>query len=548
MHSESDRERGLTRRRLLELGAQGAVALGGAALLDACGSASSNSSGTGIAATSAAAPGGTPVRGGTFTVGLMTGGSSETVNPALASYFPDICRVYALYDGLYEPGPNLKMVPMLAVAAEPNKDATLWTIKLRDGVVWHDGKPFTADDVVYTFHQWASPTNLGGAVTTGVIDYDGVRKLGRLEVEVPLHSGVADLPSLLGLVNQMIVQDGSTTAQLNTKPNGTGPFKFESFTVGSRSVFSANREYWDHPKPYVDTLVIDSSFTDETTRLNSLLSSVINVLPGMPPVEAKNQVGSGQIRVLRSHSGGGNYLCMRVDAAPFNDPRVRTALKLAADREALIEGALEGFGRVGNDLLGKDCQYYDGSVQHPHDPEKAKALLKAAGHENFTFKLPTSPVGPGFVEAATLYAEQAQAAGMNVIVEQLPTSVYFAYANGYLKRPIQQSSQFASPTLTAVYRGYATLHAPYNETTWGTQPGAASWNKLLAAAIAEQDATKAQDLWTEVQTTVFNDGGYVCWTYADNLDAVANDVRGLRTSNPIFLNDYRLQDGWLARS
>jgi peptide/nickel transport system substrate-binding protein len=495
-----------------------------------------------------AAPGGTPVVGGTFTAGLITGGTAETINPGLASYYPDILRVWQLYDPLFEVGPNLAMVPRLAVSAEPNKDATVWTFRLRSGVVWHDGKPFTADDVVYTFRGWANPTNLGGLYTTGLIDYKGVRKRDSLTVEVPLTAAVADLPSLLGTDNQMIIQDGATTGQLNTKPVGTGPFKFVSFQPGSHSVFVANREYWEHPKPYVDQVVVDSSFTDETSRLNALLSGTINVLPALPPVEAKNQLGNSNMRVLRARSGSGEYFCMRVDAAPFNDVRVRTAMKLIADRPALIEGALDGFAQVGNDLLGKGCPYYDGSLVHPHDPEMAKSLLKAAGREGLTFKLPTAPAGPGYVEAATLFAEQATAAGVNVIVEQIPTGVYFAYADGYLKRPIQESQQFASPTLTAAYRGYTSPNAPYNETSWGSQPGAARANKLLAAAIAEQDPAKAQDLWTDVQTLQFNEGGYVMWCYSDNLDAVATNVRGLRTSNPTYLNDYRLVDGWIAKS
>ena len=149
------------------------------------------------------------------------------------------------------------MRPALALSAEPNKDANVWTIRLRSGVTWHDGRPFTADDVVYTFHGWANPANFAHAATGNLIDFSGLRKSDSLTVEVPLVASVADFPAFLTTYNNFIIQDGTTAHDFKTGPQGTGPFSFVSFTPGQSSVFKRNPNYWESGKPYVDQVVVD---------------------------------------------------------------------------------------------------------------------------------------------------------------------------------------------------------------------------------------------------------------------------------------------------
>ena len=118
---------------------------------------------------------------------------------------------------------------------------------------------------------------------------------------------------------------------------------------------------------------------------------------------------------------------MAVDKAPFDDVRVRQAIKLLADRDQLVEVALSGFGQVGNDLFGRGLPFYDSSLpQRTRDVAKAKSLLAAAGHGNgLDITLQTSPASPGMVEAATLLAQQAKAGGVNITISQVDSSSYF---------------------------------------------------------------------------------------------------------------------------
>src|SRR5262249_16081235 len=136
------------------------------------------SAATGASSTTAA--GVKPIKGGTLNVGLITGGTAETLNPGTATVYPDQLRIAQLFDFLYQPGPGNEfhnLEPRPATAPEPNKDATAWTFKLREGVTWHDGKPFTADDVVWTVNTWSDPSNYAGAYVSPFIDFKKVRKL-----------------------------------------------------------------------------------------------------------------------------------------------------------------------------------------------------------------------------------------------------------------------------------------------------------------------------------------------------------------------------------
>ena len=543
----------LSRRQLLAgaLGAGLAISAGG--LLTACGTGAQAGSITAGGNGVAALPGGRPVRGGTFTAGVITAGSEENLFPGTSAGNPDMARCYNLYNFLFYPnsGPNLyPVVPGLAVSAEPNKSATVWTLKLRDGVTWHDGKPFTASDVVYNFtHLWGNAAaNYSSGFLVGLVDFKNVRALDRLTVQIPLLAPASELPSILGLFNFGVLQEGATPQSIAANPIGTGPFKFESFTPGQQSVFVANKDYWEQGKPYVDRLVIDSTFTDDTALLNALVSGNINLLISPTLTQAREQVGARQVQVLQSPSATQTYMFgMRVDSGPFADNRVRLGFKLLVDRQVMIDGALAGFGQVANDLVGPYDPYYASDLKRSQDIDHAKALFKAAGVIGKTFDWPTANVFPGMVESATILASQAQAAGININVQPGSPGTYFTPADGAYVRYASQNVMQPSASLTANYRALLTVGAPYADTWWGLQrPGGAQANALIARAIGATSAGSAQSLWREVQLAQFNQGGYVVWGDLPYIDMAARNVRGLKASGGLNFNLFRFCDGWLA--
>ncbi len=539
----------LSRRQLLGAGA----GLAGGLVLAACGGSLSSPTKAGKSSGRAALTqlaGGTPKRGGTFTVGVLSGGQEENLFPGTSVGTPDFVRDYNLYNLLFYLGKEISpLVPGLALSAEPNADASVWVFKLRPGVTWHDGKPFTADDVVYNFKTvWSNPNlDFSSGFLTGMVDFKNVRKLDTLTVQVPLLTPAAQFPTIFAYFDFPVVQDGATVKSSATKPIGTGPFKFESFTPGSRSVFTANKDYWEQGKPYVDQLVVDSSFTDTDSLFNALLNGTINLFPSLPLVTARSQLTAKQVQILASPFAAQSYMfAMRVDKGPFADNRIREAFKYLVDRQAMIDGAWAGFGTVAYDLLAPGTEYYAADLKRDYDPEKARSLFKAAGVLGQTFTLPTCDFLPGMVESSTILAQQAAAAGVKVVVNTESAATYFTPAGGFTIRPFGYEVDQPVGSLLAAYRSEYTVGNPYPDTHWGSQPGGVAAEKLISAAIAATDSSKAAELWRECQLQQFNQGGYLVWGNVPYVDAAANNVRGLSAGAGFSYNNWRLQDGWLA--
>jgi peptide/nickel transport system substrate-binding protein len=511
------------------------VAAGG--LLAACGGDSEKSSG------STAGP--AARKGGTLTVGMLGNGGSETLNPVLTLTSVDFMRTTALFDLLWATGPDVaSVVPKLAASADPSPDAKTWTIHLREDVTWHDGTPLTADDLVWTLKAWGNPKSTANGSVAPVIDFNGVRKRGPLSVEVPLKLSVGEFPSLVSVFGFGVIKNGSTPAQLATNPIGTGPYKFKSFKAGHESVFEANPDYWGG-RPPIDTLIVNSTFSDDTARVNALLAGNIQVAPRTPYLLAKQHASSSQVKVMKATAPNAYMFSLRVDQAPFDDARVRKAIKLIADRPALIEGALAGFGVPGNDLLGQDAKYFARDLSRSQDIEQARSLLKSAGREGMSVTLQTSSAAAGLLEAGTLFAQQAKAAGVNVKVQALESSVYYTDAGGWMTRTFGENlNGMAYPSLTSAYLSQLWTDAPYNDGHWGARPG--QGDKPLFTAIGTLDEAGAQEAWNEVQQKQFEEGPYLIWGNADFVDMVAPNVAGLSPSAAGPLNNYDFSKAGLA--
>jgi peptide/nickel transport system substrate-binding protein len=358
---------------------------------------------------------------------------------------------------------------------------------------------------------------------------------------------VAQFPTIFAYFDFPVVQDGATTKTAAVTPVGTGPFKYVSFTPGTRSVFAANKDYWETGKPYVDELVVDSSFTDTNALFNALLAGDINLYPSVPLVTARQQLSARQVQILESPFAAQSYMfLMRVDKGPFADNRVRQAFKLLVDRQAMIDGAWAGFGTVAYDLMAPGTEYYASDLTREQDVDQAKSLLKAAGAAGETFTLPTCDFLPGMVESSTILAEQAAAAGIKVVVNTESAATYFTPAGGFLARSFGYEVDQPVASLLAGYRSEYTYGCPYPDTHWGDQKGGAAAERLISQAIAATDPTTAASLWRQCQLQQFNEGGYLIWGNLPYVDAAANNVRGLTAGAGFSYNNWRLCDGWLT--
>jgi peptide/nickel transport system substrate-binding protein len=514
------------RRRFLAAGMGAAAGLA----LAACGGSSRPSGTHGASTTAGASPfgtapaGGTPIRGGRLRVAWVGGGSSETLNATQACLADiDIARAASLFDGLMSyPDANGNIHPALAEEMTSNKDATVWDIRLRSGVTWHDGSPLIAEDLMYWLNYIANPKS--GACLNFLpnlfIDLKGMKKMDNLTVRVPLTRPFAQFPAMFCQEGQALIKRGTTSF---AHPIGTGPFEFVSWTPGQNSVFKRNPNYWQTGKPYLDELEF-ISIPDTTARQNALLTGEVDAAAGLPYPQAKAYLAQGMsapINVLITPGNNEVYFTLGTASKPFSDVRVRQAFKYLIDREAMLKTVNLGFGEILNDLWGKGEQYYDSSIpQRPHDPEKAKALLKQAGYDNnLTVTLTTAPFVPGMVEAATVYAQQAGAVGATVNVRKVPASTYFS--QGWPNYQFGQTSFQAAP-LAYFYATTQLPGAPYLDTQW-KDPKAIS---LVEAALADTNPATAQDNWNAWQLYDWENGGQVHWATGPYTDGLSKKVRG----------------------
>jgi peptide/nickel transport system substrate-binding protein len=214
---------------------------------------------------------------------------------------------------------------------------------------------------------------------------------------------------------------------------------------------------------------------------------------------------------------------MRVDQPPFNDVRVRQALRLLVDRPQLIDSALDGYGVVANDVFSPYDPDFDHSLHREQDIPQAKALLKAAGHENLTLTLVTSPADTGMVAMATVLAQQAHEAGVTISLNNVPTSTFFG--KNYLSWTFSQDYYGYSPYLAQVAQSMLTT-SPFNE----THTSDPNLNTLYKQANATLDASARKQIEYEMQIFDFNEGGYIIPAYIDALDAYSTKITGYSPS------------------
>jgi peptide/nickel transport system substrate-binding protein len=520
----------ITRRKLLESAAATGLALGAGGVLAACGGDDDDAA---VATATGGAQAEGPARGGRLRVGHVGAGKGESFNPARGSSFIDASRYFNVFDPLSRVSPELEVEPGLALEWTPNEDSTVWEVTLRPDVVWHDGKPFTADDVVYTLGEMADPKHVSHASVTN-INLRDVRKVDDLTLEIPLKSPNARLFDSFVQQNTVIVQDG---AKDFTNPVGTGPFVFESFTAGQRSLCTRNPNYWEEGKPYVDEWE-DISITDNAARLNALLAGEVDMISQIPFAQAREQAERGDIQVISAESPALQVFLMAVDIEPFDDPLVRQAFRLIPDRQALIDSALFGYGTIGNDLAGKGLPFYAEDLPpREQNLEEAAALLSQAGKANLKVTLHTSDIVPGFVEAATLFAQQAQDAGVTVEVKREPADAYFDTSLLYTKLDFAQSFWTYS-SIPLWYEQAILSDAVWNETHWRDP----ETDRLIREAQGAPDEATATELWHQIQQTQYDEGGYIVWAYQHLVDGAAQNVQGIVPSSFFNLGGWNYRD------
>jgi peptide/nickel transport system substrate-binding protein len=503
-------------RRQLFAGAAGLTMVGGLAV--ACGP---NSSTPG---TSPSAALGKPKRGGNFRLGVTGGGSKDLFDGQNIITKPDQARLVSAFETLLTFDDNYQLTTNGLAESYTQDNPKQYTINLRKGIEFQNGKTMTADDVIYSIQRIATKSNgLTGYSATSTMDVPGIKKLDKYTVRIPLKTPDSTVPQTLASYTFGIVPVGY---QAYPHPQiGTGAYRLHSFTPGQQSVSLRNPNYWRSGEPYFDQVTI-IDFSDSTAQVNALLGGQIDAMTDLPASQVK-VLQSRDLHALISKTGGWLPLCMAIDIPPFDDVRVRQAMRLIIDRPTIIEQVLSGYGFIGNDLYSPFDPGYDSSLpQRTQDISEAKSLLKSAGHSKLAIDLHTTNGASGMVELATVFQTQAQAAGVTVNVHNDPNY----YGNQYLKLGFSVDFWGTRGYLNQVQQGSLPT-SPYNETHWPPKTGKGSnFESLYYQALAETDAAKRIEIEHEMQSLEYEIGGYIIPFFNDLIDGYANNVQGLHPS------------------
>ncbi|RSN03332.1 peptide ABC transporter substrate-binding protein [Streptomyces sp. WAC 01325] len=480
---------------------------------------------------------GAPRRGGRLRAAFAGGGASETLDPHLASLFADAARAKALFDKLADYGADLSARPRLAERWESNKTLDRWQVTLRRAV-FHDGKPVTAEDVLYSYRRIADPKQAFRAkASLEPIDLDASRATGERTIEFVLKRPTAEFPNVLAAFGAYVVPENAT--EFDDRPIGSGPFRFVSFAPGRSAVFRRFDDHWDGA-PLLDEIEFVVA-NEESARVGALLGGQVEYAHELNPTTARAHEGGGQIEIVRLRNSAMQAFCMKTDRAPFDDERVREAFFLIADRQELVDGALSGAGEVGNDLFGKGYQYYAADLpQRTQDLDRARALLKQAGAENLKVTLDTSAVAAGFTEAAGIFRDQAAKAGVTIDVRTGSKDSYWSdildggtlccYRSGAMPIEAHISQRLLTDSTT-------------NATKWRHK----DFDALYQQAQSTRDRTERAAVYGRMQRRLHTEGGFLVWGFADWIIGTSRTVRGVEKKAPANTLDWaRFDRVWLA--
>jgi len=463
-----------------------------------------------------------PRRGGTLTIATQSSSTADTLDPAKGALSTDYLRTHMFYSCLT--GLDAHLAPQMMLAEEIlTDDATTWTVRLRAGVHFHDGKPLTSADVVYSLNRHNDPA-LGSKARSVTQQFESVRATGPLTVEIVLKGANADLPVMLGTSHFAIVADGTTSF---ATANGTGAFRCKEFTAGVRTVGVRNPNYWRSGFPYLDEVQL-IGIPDESARMNALLSGDVHWVNEVNPRSTRRIRSEPGFTVLESQSGLYTDLIIRQTIGLGRNPDFTLGMKYLIDREQMKRAAFRGYALVANDqpIAPTNRYFFTGLPQRPYDPERARFHLRRAGALGMTLPVVASVAATGSVDMAMLLQQSAQKAGVNLALKRVSADGY--WSNHWMKSPIGFGNVNARPTADMVFTQFFKSDAQWNESGWKNE----QFDQLLLLARGETDEAKRKQFYADMQVLVHDKCGVGIPLFITNLEAFSSRIKGA-SSHPL---------------
>jgi peptide/nickel transport system substrate-binding protein len=501
-----------------------------------------------------------PVSGGTVTIPIV---ADPTLNPwspnaFVESIFPN--RV--LFAGLTRPGKDLAPVADLATSWEASADGLAWTFKLRDNVKWSDGKPFTADDVVFTFNDVVLNKDLGANGRGNFANVlKGVTAVDAKTARFDLSSRFSALPSYLaynaGIIPKHVLSADPLKNNAFNKgtPVSTGPFKVEKYTSGQSVVLTRNEDYYGG-KPYLDKIVF-TVLPDANTQIAQALSGELGIMILDNKAAVDRVKSAANVKVESRALVQYYWLSLNQTDERFQDVKVRQAFLYAINRPAIIGAVEKGYGKVANSAITPALSaYYDASLEpmYAYDPNKAKQLLQEAGWtagpdgivqkagKPFRF---TMDVGQkGILEPTNeLIQQDLKKVGIQADLNSMEWNAYI--------QKVVVNRDYSATVNWWVYPADPDVFPYFHSTAAGKGfniPGFKDpkLDDLLTRVQTETDAAKRKQAVTELQTFMADNLPYIFLWYPEEIDVINANLQGVPDIN-LRDNMHYVAEWWLKK-
>jgi peptide/nickel transport system substrate-binding protein len=477
----------------------------------------------------------TPKRGGTLTVATT---APSALDPHMLQDPGGRATVQPVVNYLVHVAPDLSVQPELATAWKSD-DAKVWTVQLRQGVKFHNGKPFGADDVVATFDRLVDPkVASAGKSAFSFLDHGATKKVDEHTVRFELNRPLGDFPYSLNTY-QAAILPADWPGDFAKNPIGTGPFRLTSYVPKQSAEFERFDGYWESGLPYLDKVRI-TYFEDIGAQVTAMQSGAVDMMQSIPLDSIPTlQAGGNDISLLSASSASYAQLAMRVDQKPFDDKRVRQALAWCLDRDLMVKSLWNGYADVGNDHLIAPVYPLSQGVhvaQRSQNYDKARKLLADAGHpDGIDIELRTHAIF-GLPQYAQAVQEMAKPANIRIDLKIEPDDLYYQHWNTI---PFALEAWIHRPSpgqlLNLGYRCGADWNVPHF-----CNP---EFDKLVSELDATVDAAKRAELAGRIAEIMNDETPAIIAFFYKTTRPVRGRVQGLVGQPTDFLD---LRQAWVA--
>jgi len=458
---------------------------------------------------------------GTFRLADDSGyGGAESLDPISPTRFYNVIKL--VYSRMVRQGEDGQPSPDLALSWSSSSDAKEWTFNLRRGVKFHDGSDFTAHDVAYSLMRIKSE-KIKSPVAAVLSIVEGVDPLDDYTAKVRLSTPHADFPLLLMDYRARILSSragaGNVDA-LNETGVGTGPFKVSKLDARGTTILEAFPGYWEG-KPDVDRVEV-ISIPDQQARVQAVLAGQVDYVAAVTQQQQLLFSDKSAYAVQSVQTGDWSGIVMRTDTAPFTDSRVRRALRILVDREAMMKLLVgENGGVVSCDDPVWSGDPYRADLTCPQDLPEAKRLLSDAGFpKGLDVVLYTSDLRELWTKMAEVYQQQAAAAGVHVDIRLVPGDSYWSAT--WMKKDFvatDWSQRPADQVLNEVYHS----GAAWDESSFNDP----HFDETLSAARRALEPSQRRALYGEAQKILYAEGGTLIPFHKSTVRVLSARVKGI---------------------